>query len=178
MLTPLQMVHEFLSDISHDAVVVDATMGQGYDTVFLAKLSNHVFAFDVQEVALVTTRQRLSDNELTAELILDGHENLDLYIKQPVDSAIFNLGYLPQSDKSIITHGQTTLAALTKLLALLVRGGRIGMMVYYGHDGGVEERDEVLAYVMALPQNAYHVMRYGGINQAHQPPFALLIEKR
>lgn len=150
MLTPLQMVHEFLSDISHDAVVVDATMGQGYDTVFLAKLSNHVFAFDVQEVALVTTRQRLSDNELTAELILDGHENLDLYIKQPVDAAIFNLGYLPQSDKSIITHGQTTLAALTKLLALLVRGGRIGMMVYYGHDGGVEERDEVLAYVMAL----------------------------
>ena len=47
MLTPLQMVHVFLSDISHDAVVVDATMGQGYDTVFLAKLSDHVYAFDL-----------------------------------------------------------------------------------------------------------------------------------
>lgn len=179
MLMPLEMTHLFLSEvITDDDVVVDATMGQGYDTIFLAKLSHRVLAFDVQAAALDMTRQRLREHKLTAELILDGHEALDQYIDQPVKAAIFNLGYLPQSDKTVITHAKTTIIAIKKLLDLLVRGGRIALMIYYGHDGGAEEKDAVLSFVTDLPQKEFHVMRYGAINQAHQPPFALLIERR
>ena len=41
-------------------------------------------------------------------------------------AGIFNLGYLPSADKSVITRPQTTIEALEKLCGLLVKGGRIG----------------------------------------------------
>ena len=37
--------------ITKDDVVVDATMGNGHDTLFLAKLAKQVYAFDIQETS-------------------------------------------------------------------------------------------------------------------------------
>jgi hypothetical protein len=94
---PIHLSHDFLAEVLDDeSVAVDATMGNGNDTAFLAGLAKKVYAFDVQEQALEKTRQRLSDLEIeNAELILDGHENLDRYVTEPIRAAIFNLGYLP-----------------------------------------------------------------------------------
>ncbi len=39
---------------------MDATMGNGHDTLFLAKLAKQVYAFDIQEQALEKTQERLS----------------------------------------------------------------------------------------------------------------------
>lgn len=178
MLRPLELAHHLLAEIIvKDDVVVDATMGQGFDTVFLAGLSDTVVAFDVQDLALEMTEKRLAENKRQAKLILDGHENVDKYVDKPIKAAIFNLGYLPKSDKKVITQAETTLPALTKMLELLVTGGRIALMIYYGHEGGHEERDAVLSVVSTLPQKTYQVMRYGGINQINQPPFLVMIEK-
>ena len=79
---PIHLSHDFLAQVLDDeSVAVDATMGNGNDTAFLAGLAKKVYAFDVQEQALEKTRQRLSDLEIeNAELILDGHENLDHYV--------------------------------------------------------------------------------------------------
>lgn len=82
-------------------VVIDATMGNGYDTVYLGNLvgeSGKVYAFDVQEEAILSTKKKVvRDNmEDRIELILDGHENLDKYIKEDVSCVVFNLGYLPR----------------------------------------------------------------------------------
>ena len=93
MKRPLEMAHDFLAQvISQEDIVVDATMGNGHDTLFLAKLAKQVYAFDIQEQALEKTSQRLQEAGLTnAELILQGHETVDQFVTE-VKAAIFNLG--------------------------------------------------------------------------------------
>ena len=178
MKRPLEMAHDFLAQvITQEDIVVDATMGNGHDTLFLAKLAKQVYAFDIQEQALEKTSQRLQEAGLTnAELILQGHETVDQFVKE-VKAAIFNLGYLPSADKSIITQPQTTLDALDKLCHMLVKGGRIAIMIYYGHEGGDIERDAVMDFVSQLPQQEYTATIYRTLNQINNPPFLVMIEK-
>ena len=178
MKRPLDMAHDFLAQvITQEDIVVDATMGNGHDTLFLAKLAKQVYAFDIQEQALEKTSQRLQEAGLTnAELILQGHETVDQFVRE-VKAAIFNLGYLPSADKSIITQPQTTIEALDKLCQLLVKGGRIAIMIYYGHEGGDIERDAVLDFVSQLPQQEYTATIYRTLNQINNPPFLVMIEK-
>ena len=178
MKKPLEMAHDFLTQvITKDDVVVDATMGNGYDTLFLAKLAKQVYAFDIQEQALEKTSQRLQESSLTnVELLLQGHETVDQFVTE-VKAAIFNLGYLPSADKSIITKPHTTIEALEKLCQMLVKGGRIAIMIYYGHEGGDIERDAVMDYVSQLPQQEYTATIYRTLNQINNPPFLVMIEK-
>lgn len=178
MKKPLEMAHDFLAQvITKDDVVVDATMGNGHDTLFLAKLAKQVYAFDIQEQALEKTSQRLQEAGLSnAELILQGHETVDQFVTE-VKAAIFNLGYLPSADKSIITQPQTTIEALEKLCQMLVKGGRIAIMIYYGHEGGDIERDAVMDFVSQLSQQEYTATIYRTLNQINNPPFLVMIEK-
>ena len=178
MKRPLEMAHDFLAQvITQEDIVVDATMGNGHDTLFLAKLAKQVYAFDIQEQALEKTSQRLQEAGLTnAELILQGHETVDQFVTE-VKAAIFNLGYLPSADKSIITQPQTTIEALDKLCHMLVKGGRIAIMIYYGHEGGDIERDAVMDFVSHLPQEEYTAAIYRTLNQINNPPFLVMIEK-
>lgn len=163
-------------------IVVDATAGNGYDTTFLAQLvgdNGHVFAFDVQQQAIETTNKRLTEAgmENRVSTILDGHQNVAQYVQKPISAAIFNLGYLPGSEHQIITKPNTTLQAIESLLNLLKVGGMIVLVVYYGHEGGKEERDQVIEYVSSLPQKKVHVLRYEFINQKNDPPFVIALEK-
>ena len=178
MKRPLEMAHDFLAQvITKDDVVVDATMGNGHDTLFLAKLAKQVYAFDIQEQALQKTSKRIQEAGLTnVDLILQGHETVDQFVTE-VKAAIFNLGYLPSADKSIITQPQTTLEALEKLCQMLIKGGRIAIMIYYGHEGGDIERDAVLDFVSQLPQQEYTATIYRTLNQINNPPFLVMIEK-
>ncbi|MCL2114545.1 MAG: class I SAM-dependent methyltransferase [Streptococcaceae bacterium] len=197
MLKALAMAHSCLEEIiKSDDIVVDATMGNGYDTLFLSNLTDHVFAFDVQNEALLATEKRLSaagknvikisasENEKlltenpSVKLILDGHENVRKYIKQPIKAAIFNLGYLPKADKTVITKPDTTLIALSALTDLLVIGGRIALMIYYGHEGGEQEKNAVIHWVSGLDQKAWEVFTYGPLNQVHTPPILVILEKK
>ena len=178
MKKPLEMAHDFLAQvITKDDVVVDATMGNGHDTLFLAKLAKQVYAFDIQEKALEKTSQRLQEAGLTnVELLLQGHETVDQFVTE-VKAAIFNLGYLPSADKNIITKPQTTIEALEKLCRKLIKGGRIAIMIYYGHEGGDIERDAVMDFVSQLPQQEYTATIYRTLNQINNPPFLVMIEK-
>ena len=178
MKRPLELAHDFLAQvITQEDIVVDATMGNGHDTLFLAKLAKQVYAFDIQEQALEKTSQRLQEAGLTnADLILQGHETVDQFVTE-VKAAIFNLGYLPSADKSIITQPQTTIESLDKLCQMLIKGGRIAIMIYYGHEGGDVERDAVLDFVSQLPQQEYTATIYRTLNQINNPPFLVMIEK-
>ena len=178
MKKPLEMAHDFLAQvITKDDVVVDATMGNGHDTLFLAKLAKQVYAFDIQEQALQKTSQRLQEAGLiNVELLLQGHETVDQFVNE-VKAAIFNLGYLPSADKFIITKPHTTIEALEKLCQMLVKGGRIAIMIYYGHEGGDIERDAVMDFVSQLPQQEYTATIYRTLNQINNPPFLVMIEK-
>ena len=178
MKRPLEMAHDFLAQvITQEDIVVDATMGNGHDTLFLAKIAKQVYSFDIQKQALEKTSQRLLEAGLTnVELILQGHETVDQFVRE-AKAGIFNLGYLPSADKSIITQPQTTIEALEKLCHLLVKGGRIAIMIYYGHEGGDIERDAVMDYVSQIPQQEYTATIYRTLNQINNPPFLVMIEK-
>jgi hypothetical protein len=179
-----QFSHSLLKEIIEPGdFVVDATMGNGNDSEFLAKLvgeEGHVLAFDVQALAVENTRTRLENKNLLhqSQLELMGHEEVGKFLNHDLKAAIFNLGYLPQSDKSIITRPNTTVTALEAMTTHLVSYGRIVLVVYYGHEGGLDERNAVLDYVKTIPQEYYHVLKYEFINQTHEPPFIICIEKR
>lgn len=176
---PINLSHDFLAEVlDKDSLAVDATMGNGNDTLFLAQRAKFVHAFDVQEQALEKTSQRLAEAGLdNAQLHLVGHEHLDEFVKEPIRAAIFNLGYLPSADKSIITKPATTLVAIEKVLQRLEVGGRLSIMIYYGHEGGDMEKDAVLDFIKELPQEEFATMLYQPLNQINTPPFLVMVER-
>lgn len=160
--------------------VIDGTAGNGHDTLFLAELvgdGGKVYAFDIQEDAIRATRERVKDFE-NVELIHGSHAEIDQHVDAPIAAAVFNLGYLPKGDHSIITKAGSTLAAITQCLDLLKVHGIVAIVIYSGHEGGNEERDAVMQFVSKLPQNQFDVMKYQFINQQHSPPFLVAIEKK
>ena len=170
------------SAVGDGDIAVDATAGNGHDTLFLADLvgdDGFVYAFDVQKQAVDATLHRLLDHALEHRAIVlnDGHENVAKYVDKPVSGAVFNLGYLPGSDHEVITRPNTTIQALESLLKLLKIGGIIVLVIYHGHEGGKEERDEVIRFVSGLPQKYIHVLRYEFLNQKNDPPFIIALEK-
>ena len=63
---------------------------------------------------------------------------------------MFNLGYLPGGDKSIITRTESSVTAIRNGLPLLRSGGVLTVMAYPGHEGGNEETSTVEEFVMSL----------------------------
>ena len=90
MESMIEFVHRRIEKNNYN-IAVDFTMGNGYDTLFLSGLANKVYSFDIQEQALVNTKERLKDVN-NVELILDSHEHVDKYVDR-IDVGIFNLGY-------------------------------------------------------------------------------------
>lgn len=164
-------------------VVIDATMGNGYDTVYLGNLvgeNGKVYAFDVQEEAILSTKKKVvRDNmEDRVELILDGHENLDKYVKEEVSCVVFNLGYLPRAKHIVITKPDTTLEAIKKSLDLLKPNGIISIAAYIGHEGGLDEKNYICEYLNNLDQKQYNVLQMEFTNQVNNPPQLILVEKK
>ncbi|MGX7031406.1 class I SAM-dependent methyltransferase [Vagococcus zengguangii] len=182
----LHYSHELLAQVVQPGNwVVDATVGNGHDTLFLAELvgkSGQVIGFDVQDVAIERAHERLMEAGLDnrCQLFTQGHETLDEIIAsdQEITAAVFNLGYLPNSDKAIITQAETTIIAIQAIMSRLSKGGRIVLVVYYGHEGGLAEKNQVQQFVEAIPQTDYNVLQYGFINQKNNPPYVLCIEKK
>lgn len=180
----IQYSHDLLSkSLAPGDLAIDATCGNGHDTVILSDLvgeKGKVLAFDIQEQAIKTTKEKIDQAGIeNVRLIKDSHANLDQYIEEKVmiGGAIFNLGYLPRSDKTIITKGDSTLTALETILKHLKIKGIATLVVYHGHEGGQEEKSLLLEYVRKLDQKYFQVLRYGYINQINNPPFVIAIKK-
>ncbi len=171
-------VHSSLEKvISKNDYVIDATVGNGHDTLFLSMLAKEVIGFDVQKDAIDHTRVLLKKHSRkNVTLYLDGHENMDQHIDVPVKAVVFNLGYLPGSDKSVKTAYKTTVKALEKALNLLSIGGVISIIVYTGHDGGKDESMHIAEYLKTIDMNHYQVLKYQFLNRKNAP-YVLLIEK-
>ena len=164
-------------------IVIDATMGNGYDTIYLGNLvgeNGKVYAFDVQEEAIKSTKKKVERDNMTdrVELILDGHQNLDKYVKEEVSCVVFNLGYLPRAKHVVITKPDTTLEAIKKSLKLLKPNGIISIAAYIGHEGGLEEKNYICEYLYNLNQNEFNVLHMQFTNQINNPPQLILIEKK
>ena len=181
-----QFSHEMiLSTKLENGLFIDATAGNGHDTLFLAQhidSTSKILSFDIQETAILQTRQLLQKYDLAPKVtcILDSHANISNYLEldERVRLAIFNLGYLPGSDKKIITIPSSTQGAIQILLDRLEKKGKIIIVSYYGHDGGLDEKNSVEGLISTLPQKEWAVLKYQFINQINCPPICYVIEKK
>ncbi|MGI6629182.1 MAG: class I SAM-dependent methyltransferase [Bacillota bacterium] len=179
----VDLSHWFLSRaVQEGSMVIDATAGNGHDTLFLANLvgpSGKVYAFDIQEKALETTKALLAAHGLEerVQLIHNGHEKMDKYVPQKVHAVLFNLGYLPGGDRNIITYPDTTVQALNKSIHLLVPGGVLAIVVYWGHPGGGEEKEAVEEWMGQLSPAEYDLMKITFPNK-NKAPYLIGVQKK
>lgn len=167
---------------------VDATAGNGHDTLFLAKEAGEtgrVFAFDVQQSALAAAARRLRDagEDLfrRATFIHAGHETIRTALPHKaaggIRAATFNLGYLPGSDKRVVTEPAATIAALEALTAMAAPGCVISVHAYRGHGGGETEFGAVSLWLKALPWETWRVAEYSFANKLKNKETVFLLEK-
>ncbi len=153
----VELSHEkALEFIGTGDIVIDATIGNGYDTCFLAEsvgAEGHVFGFDLQKQAIVSTRSLMQHAGMLDRLTLfhAGHEKMHTLLPrkyhQKIKGVFFNLGYLPGSNKSIVTNPESTIKALELAWQLIAIKGIISVVYYTAHRGGLAEAIAVKAWV-------------------------------
>lgn len=180
---PVQLSHIWLSNfVKAGDNVVDATCGNGQDTVFLAELvgeAGKVWAFDIQQDAILKTYSLLEHAGLAerVELVNCGHQHLVECVNVPVTAIIFNLGYLPGGDRNITTSAHTTISALDQAVSLLAPGGIAAITLYPGHDAGADEASAVKEWATALDTRKFHPWLMGQMNVPATAPYFILIQK-
>jgi hypothetical protein len=179
----IKLAHSLLSArLSVAQCVVDATAGNGKDTLFLASSTPSnaiVWAFDIQEVALATTEKILTAYHLEdkVHLILDSHVRAADYVCEPVDVAMFNLGYLPGVSHHIRTKPQSTVLALQQIVNLLPVGGLISVVAYPKYEAGQHEHHAVREFLSGLPVTYFTVGCWSMVNHTNDSPVLYVIEK-
>ena len=164
------MQHFIRQQVMPGDICIDATMGNGNDTVLLSQLAGkrgRVLAFDIQKQALEHTKERLKRDNCPEnyQLLLESHENMDVYAGAETVSCItFNLGYLPGGDHSVATRADSSIRAVESGLKLLKKGG-------------YQERDEMLAFIRQLDPHKYLVILSEYANRPNDPPIPVLIIK-
>ena len=170
-------------NVSNGDIVIDATMGRGNDTLFLSQLvgkDGFVYAFDIQQEAIDDTKTKLIQNNSynNVSLILDGHENMDKYIKHNnVSCIVFNFGYLPKANHNICTKPASSILAIQKSLQILKKKGVISLCVYQGGDTGFEEKEAIFNFLKDLDYNKYTVIVSEFFNRPNYPPIHIKIIK-
>ena len=170
--------HKIIKEyISTDGTVIDMTAGNGKDTLFLASLAEHVYAFDIQVEAIKNTNRLLLVSKVNnVTTIHDNHINVANYVKEKVQCVVFNLGYLPKGNPSITTTATTTLVALQNVLPLMKKNSIISITLYIGHENGLLESNCIKEYVSKLPSHMYSVLQYSTLNK-NNAPYNIFIEK-
>ncbi|SKA82101.1 Putative rRNA methylase [Paucidesulfovibrio gracilis DSM 16080] len=193
-----RFVHNVLTPVlTPGGVAVDATMGNGHDTLFLARTlgpQGRVHAFDVQERALERTRRCLAMHGLAdrAALWLAGHETMaerlpaDLHGR--IRAVTFNCGYLPgtvrhggrgqDTDQAVITRPETTCRAVRAALDWLAPGGLVSLVLYSGHPGGQEETRAVEQLCSDLDLAAVHALGCAPLNHPAPKTRVIFLEKK
>lgn len=164
--------------LSPDAVVIDATCGNGKDTLYLASLldlQGSLYGYDIQESAILQTesllKQTLSkEKQARIHLHLASHES---FFEQEADLIVYNLGYLPGGQKNITTQTKVTLHSLSEALRILKPGGMISVMLYPGHEEGEKEEAAILDFASSL-DSKWQVLHQKWLNRQKAPSLLLM----
>lgn len=179
-----------LAYVNEEDTVIDATCGNGYDTAVLSEAVGErgmVLAFDIQQKAIDNTRELMDrDGRKNVVLLNESFENMGEVIgnftgKRP-SAVVFNLGFLPYSDREVTTTTRATMKGVAEALELVRPGGIVTVTMYPGHDEGRRERQALLEAARKLPADKYHVihsvMLNGGRKSRKSPPEILFITKK
>ncbi len=184
----LSFSHECWSQwVKPGDLVIDATCGNGHDTLFLAKTaltdtSGTLFSLDIQPAAIESAKQLLSqqlDEKLInrVEFVLGSHEAFPIGIApETVSLIVYNLGYLPGGDKTKTTMTDSTLKSVRNAQLLIKRGGMISITCYPGHEEGKREEEAILSYCSGLNPRQWTCCHHRWINR-QQAPSLLIIHK-
>ena len=168
--------------IQEGDTVVDATAGNGYDTLYLAQKvgeKGKVIAFDIQQAALDSTRQKLKENhcENRVELVLDSHANMAKYVDTPPKAVLFNLGWFPTGDHNVTTMTDSTLQAVHAAMELVMPGGMVSVCMYPGHEEGTKEKNALIEALGKADIRRFNVLHGHFLNQRENAVQVILIQK-
>ncbi len=169
--------HFILNHLKAGDTAVDFTMGNGGDTLFLSRTvgeEGRVYAFDIQEEALASTKNTLQNGGAPENytLILDSHHRVCDYVKTKIKAGMFNLGYLPRSGrKQVTTMRETTLPAVKAALSLLDDDGILMVAVYPGHEEGRLEGEMLEEFFATLDRRKICVSCFRIVNSPTSPYF-------
>lgn len=161
-----EIAQELLLVCDEKDSVVDFTCGNGNDTYFLATHFKEVYAFDIQTQAVLNTKERCKEFD-NVHVYQTSHDMFDQYITT-FSGGIFNLGYLPQGDKTITTDADTVIKTLLKIWKY---GSKVRMVLvlYPGFDAGKSEARQIEEYTRNLASKHYDVLRFQLINRRNSP---------
>jgi predicted methyltransferase len=160
--------------------VIDATAGNGNDTLFLAKCvltpkTGLVHAFDIQEDAIKNTENRLQKN-LSPILLkritlhVASHETFPIGINPSL--VVYNLGYLPGGDLAKTTLTNTTINSCNNALDILLPGGLLSITIYPGHPEGNLEKSAIFDWLREKP--SFQIFYHTEINKPNHPSLITL----
>ena len=180
----LNIIHRIIKEkVQPGDICIDATAGRGNDTLFLAHLvgeSGHVTAFDIQQDAVDSTKALLAANGMTerTDVLLKSHSEMaEMFEENSVSCITFNFGWLPKGDHNIFTSKSTSIPAIEQGLKLLKSGGIMTLIIYYGRETGLEERDALLEYLPTIDSSRYTVIEMPFVNRPNCPPIPIIILK-
>ena len=175
----IELAHIMLkSYIKPNMHIVDATCGNGHDTLFIAECLNKtgtIDAYDIQIEAINKTKE-LTSNYNNINFYNLSHEFLN---PKGVDAAVFNLGYLPGGNKKITTTVLSTMKALEILLEEAQKHNMLIILVLYpGHPEGFIEANAVEEFANALDPGLFLVSTYRNSNQSLSPYLISITNKK
>ncbi len=162
--------------------VIDATCGNGHDSLILASLIEEggVIGLDIQEIALQKTRQLLNTHlpeEKIPSIHLFQQSHLSfpsLAYQHPIRVVVYNLGYLPGGNKSLTTQTETTLPSIDAALQLLQPGGILSITCYPGHPEGAREETALISQLSHLKSSEWNVCHHTFSNRLAAPSLILV----
>ncbi len=180
----IDVVHKILKvAVNPGDFCIDATAGNGHDTVFLCELvgkSGRVLAMDIQQSAVDNTKEKLAERGFCsiAKVICQSHSEMDKLVKpKSADCVVFNFGWLPGGNHDIFTRAETSIPAIEKALKILKPGGLLSLCLYYGKNNGYSERDAIIEYLSSLDSRYYAIMKCDFLNRKNDPPFPVFVIK-
>ena len=176
-----------LQYINEGDYVIDATCGNGNDTLTLAQAvgpNGDVLALDLQREAIDASKALMGEHDI--KNVCFGQTNFTSMQKfsgfafpdRAPSAIVFNLGYLPGGDKSITTMMEDSLVGIKEALELVAFDGIVTVVLYSGHEEGAREKEAILEFAKMLPSEVFHVVYTKMLNQQNNPPEVLWITKK
>jgi predicted methyltransferase len=169
--------------LQYGEIAIDATAGDGHDTRFLSDCvgpTGRVIAFDIQDEALAQTAVTVA-NATNVTLLPFNHavmfEAIPVEHHGRIGAIMFNLGYLPGGDKTVITQMESTVRAVDASLSILRPGGVLTVLAYTGHPHGMEETEAVSKILAKHSATEFQVREYRAETDSPTSPRLFVVHK-